>query len=126
MAGPRSGATGWFRRPSTGRLSTGWAARELRAGPVHAVQLGLYGQGNPQDIDDAAAATVRHLCGTYGDVNGDHLRGAIVSYYGADQDGYADDVLADIATYDRAAPYLVEDREGKERTLSVRAGSFGT
>lgn len=81
----------------------------------------LYGQGNPQDIDDAAAATVRHLCGTYGDVNGDHLRGAIVSYYGADQDGYADDVLADIATYDRAAPYLVEDREGKERTPE-RAG----
>lgn len=76
----------------------------------------LFGEGDPQDIDDATMATVRHLCGTYGDLNGPHLRGAIVAYYGADQDGYADDVLADIDTYDRAAPYLVVEQDGKERS----------
>lgn len=76
----------------------------------------VYGRGNPQDIDDAAKATVRHLCGTHGDVQGDHLRSAVVSYYGADQDGYADTVMADIATYDRAAPYLVDDTTGKDRS----------
>lgn len=65
----------------------------------------IYGKGgNPQDIDDAAMASVRHLCGTHGDLEGDHLRSAIVSYYGADQDGYADTVMANIAAYDAAAP----------------------
>ncbi|MGE3361755.1 MAG: M23 family metallopeptidase [Acidimicrobiia bacterium] len=64
----------------------------------------IYGQGDPQDIDDAAMASVRHLCGTHGDLEGGHLRSAIVSYYGADQDGYADLVLANIAAYDAAAP----------------------
>lgn len=83
----------------------------------------LFGHGgDPQDIDDATMATVRHLCGTYGDLEGAHLRGAIVSYYGADQDGYADDVLADVAAYDRAAPYLVEQPTSKERTPQ-RVGS---
>lgn len=77
----------------------------------------IYGKGgNPQDIDDAAQATVRHLCGTHGDVLGGHLRAAVVAYYGADQDGYADDVMADIATYDRAEPFIIEATEGKQRT----------
>lgn len=75
----------------------------------------LYGQGDPQDIDDAAAATARHLCGTFGDLEGPHLRGAIVSYYGADQDGYADSVLASVEAYDRVDEHLVPSAT-KERT----------
>lgn len=66
----------------------------------------LFGEGDPQDVDDAAVATVRHLCGTHGDLLGDHLRSAIVSYYGADRDGYADDVLARTAAFDAAAPTI--------------------
>lgn len=66
----------------------------------------LFGKGDPQDIDDTAMAIVRHLCGTHGDVEGDHLRSALVSYYGADQDGYADGVLAAIADLDRVEPAL--------------------
>lgn len=59
----------------------------------------LFGEGDPQDIDQAAEATARHLCGTHGDLEGDHLRSAVVSYYGADQDGYADGVLSNIDVY---------------------------
>lgn len=59
----------------------------------------LFGEGDPQDIDQAATATARHLCGTHGDLEGDHLRSAVVSYYGADQDGYADGVLSNIDVY---------------------------
>lgn len=66
------------------------------------------GISDPDNEFDAVIGTMKHLCGTHGDLLGPHLRSAIVSYYGADVDGYADDVLQWIDFYRaRAVPLTI-------------------
>lgn len=98
-------------RPAIYGVPVDWMGGARAEGPGQFMPSSwdLFGEGDPQDIDQAATATARHLCGTHGDLEGDHLRSAVVSYYGADQDGYADGVLSNIDVYRELAGAPVGD-----------------
>jgi hypothetical protein len=87
------------------------------------------GVADPHNVYDAAVGTARHLCSS-GEENlavAGAERRAVWRYYGADIDGYADDVLARAARYDQLTPTTPPATPGGETapTSAVRAVAGG-